>query len=166
MSMKKKFIILLLTSLVLLMTVVSCTKSSKFEKEEQDEIDAYLARNSSLNFVKKPSGLYYLQLVAGTGRVPVKFDTAYVKYTGKFLDGQIFDTNVGNSKNLEVLVGAPGLIQGFAEGITYMAEGGKSLLLVPSALGYGTYGSYPYISGYTPLLFEVQLVQVKAGPGK
>jgi FKBP-type peptidyl-prolyl cis-trans isomerase FkpA len=98
--------------------------------------------------------------------VPVKFDTAYVKYTGKFLDGQIFDTNVGNSKNLEVLVGAPGLIQGFAEGITYMAEGGKSLLLVPSALGYGTYGSYPYISGYTPLLFEVQLVQVKAGPGK
>ena len=48
-----------------------------------------------------------------------------------------------------------------------MAQGGKSLLLVPSSLGYGSIGiPYAGISGFTPLLFDVELVKVKAGPGK
>jgi FKBP-type peptidyl-prolyl cis-trans isomerase len=47
-----------------------------------------------------------------------------------------------------------------------MKEGGKSTLLIPSELAYGTYGRYPYIQGYTPLLFAIELVKVKAGPGE
>jgi FKBP-type peptidyl-prolyl cis-trans isomerase FkpA len=167
MKIMNKSLILLLSSIVLLMADVACNKANKFEKEEQAEIDAYLERNSTLNFERKTSGLYYLELVKGTGRIPVKSDTACIKYTGKFLDGRIFDSNVGSTKTLDIVVGTSGLIVGFAEGITYMAEGGKSLLLVPSALGYGTTGSYGGgISGFTPLLFEVTLVKVKAGPGK
>ena len=149
------------------MAVSACNKTDKFEKEEQAEIDAYLKLNSTLNFERKPSGLYYLELVKGTGRIPVKYDTAFIKYTGKFLDGRVFDTNVGSTKTLDVVVGTQGLIEGFAEGITYMAESGKSLLLIPSSLGYGTMGSYGGgIGGFTPLLFEVTLIKVKAGPGK
>jgi FKBP-type peptidyl-prolyl cis-trans isomerase FkpA len=163
--MIKKSLILLLFSISIILIISSCNKTSQFEKQEQQEIDAYLEKNSTLNFEKKPSGLYYLDIVVGTGRVPVKFDTIYVKYTGKFLDGTVFDTNVGSTKTMELVMGASGLIEGFSEGLTYMVEGGKSLLLVPSYLGYGTMGSYPYISGYTPLLFEIQLVKVKAGPG-
>lgn len=158
---------LILFSVGILMTIVSCDRTKQYEEDERRQIDEYLERNSTLNFELKPSGLYYLEIVKGTGRMPVKFDTAFVKYTGKFLDGVIFDSNVSETSYLEVLVGAPGLIPGFAEGINYMAAGGKSLLLVPSSLGYGTTGSYyGGISGYTPLLFEVDLVQVRAGPGK
>jgi FKBP-type peptidyl-prolyl cis-trans isomerase FkpA len=47
-----------------------------------------------------------------------------------------------------------------------MKEGGQALLLLPSNLAYGKSGYYPYIQGYTPLLFDVELVRVKAGPGK
>ena len=83
----------------------SCNKTKQFEREEQDQIDAYLERNSSLNFERKPSGLYYHELVAGTGRIPVNSDTVSVKYTGKFLDGRVFDTNVGTTKTLDVIVG-------------------------------------------------------------
>lgn len=162
--MMMKSLILLVSSITILIAAISCNKTSQFEKEEQAAIDAYLNRNSSLNFERKSSGLYYLELVKGTGRVPLKSDTAYIKYTGKFLDGRVFDTNVGSTKTLDVVVGTPGLIRGFAEGITYMAEGGKSLLLIPSSLGYGTMGSYG-IGGFTPLLFEVSLVKVKPGPG-
>jgi FKBP-type peptidyl-prolyl cis-trans isomerase len=47
-----------------------------------------------------------------------------------------------------------------------MKQGGKSMFLVPSSLGYGSMGNYyGGISGYTPLLFEVQLVLLKKGPG-
>jgi FKBP-type peptidyl-prolyl cis-trans isomerase FkpA len=163
----KKTLILLLSLLTILLTDIACNKSNKYEKEEQAEIDAYLERNSTLNFERKPSGLYYLELVKGTGRIPIKYDTASIKYTGKFLDGRIFDTNVGTTKTLDVIVGTTGLIEGFAEGVTYIAEGGKSLLLIPSSIGYGTMGSYGGgIGGYTSLLFEVTVIKVKAGPGK
>ena len=57
------------------------------------------------------------------------------------------------------------LIAGFDEGITYMKEGGKATFLIPSKLAYGTSGYYT-IPGYTPLLYDVQLVKVIPGPGK
>ena len=67
---------------------------------------------------------------------------------------------------MQVMIGSQGLIQGFNEGLSYMKQGGKSLFLVPSSLGYGSMGNYyGGISGYTPLLFEVQLVLLKKGPG-
>ncbi len=161
--MKKKFPVTGLSLLAILIIEISCSKKNEFEAEEQRQIDEYLA-NSSLNFEKKPSGLYYVQLVAGTGRVAVKYDTAYVRYTGKFLDGYVFDSNITSASAMEVLVGSTSVIQGFNEGLTYMAAGGKSIFLLPSSLAYGSVGNYyGGISGYTPLLFEVELVQVKQG---
>jgi FKBP-type peptidyl-prolyl cis-trans isomerase FkpA len=163
----KRPLILLLLSMTILISVSSCDKTKQYEKEEQTQINAYLERNSSIDFERKPSGLYYHVIVAGTGRVPVNSDTVSVKYIGKFLDGKVFDTNVGTTKTLDVIVGAPGLIEGFAEGITYMAEGGKSLLLMSSSLGYGSVGvPYGGISGFTPLLFEVELIRVRPGNGR
>jgi FKBP-type peptidyl-prolyl cis-trans isomerase len=157
--------IALLATAVIMITVSSCDPDKKMQKEEASLIQNYLAKNNNLNFVLKPSGLYYMQVVPGTGRTPVLHDTAFIKYTGKLLDGTVFDSNVGTSKTLISIVGEGYLISGFDEGITYMAEGGKSTLLIPSQLGYGTYGSYP-ISGYSPLLFDVELIQVKPGPGR
>jgi FKBP-type peptidyl-prolyl cis-trans isomerase FkpA len=165
--MRSKFLVSILSALLIIMGLVSCNKTNEFEAAEQQEIVDYLDRNSTLNFELKPSGLYYLEIVKGTGRTLVKFDTVFVRYTGKFLDGRVFDTNVGSTSPMEIIVGTPGIIAGFNEGLTYMAQGGKSLFLVPSSLGYGSTGNYyGGISGYTPLLFEVQIVDVKLGPGK
>jgi FKBP-type peptidyl-prolyl cis-trans isomerase FkpA len=162
--MNKNSLILILSAFVIITTAISCNKTNEFEEAEQLQIQEYLERNSSLNFEIKPSGLYYLEQVSGTGNLPVKFDTAYVRYTGKFLDGRTFDTNVNAVKPMEVIIGSQGLIPGFSEGLSYMKQGGKSLFLIPSSLGYGSIGNYyGGISGYTPLLFEVQLVLLKTG---
>jgi FKBP-type peptidyl-prolyl cis-trans isomerase len=139
----------------------SCDVSKKFEREERQKISNYLSDNSTLQFVKKPSGLYFLDVLAGSGLSPVRTDSAYVWYTGKFLDGRVFDTNVGSGTLYKFIVGQN--ITGFDEGLTYMKAGGKATFLIPSSLGYGAAGSYSgysYISGYTPLLFDVQLVKV------
>jgi len=164
--MNKKYVISILSALVIISVFISCDKTNEFEAAEEVKIQEYLERNSTLLFEKKPSGLYYLEQITGTGTLPVKFDTAYVRYTGKFLTGQIFDSNVSASTPMQVMIGSQGLIQGFNEGLSYMKQGGKSLFLVPSSLGYGSMGNYyGGISGYTPLLFEVQLVLLKKGPG-
>ena len=154
----------LLLAAILFISLGSCVPKNKLAEEEQTQINDYLSRNAGLSFVKKPSGLYYLEVVPGTGLTPVVSDSAFVLYTGKFLDGQIFDENVSSGKLYEFKVGLN--IAGFDEGVTLMKQGGKSTFLVPSSLGYGAYGSYPYIAGYTPLLFDVELVKVVRHIGK
>jgi FKBP-type peptidyl-prolyl cis-trans isomerase FkpA len=148
---------------LLILSVVSCDPSKKMQKQEDEEIQAYLTQNSNLNFVRQPSGLYYLEVVAGTGISPVRTDSVYINYTGKFLDGTVFDTNSTTGKLFGTIVGT--LIVGFDEGLTRMKVGGKSTFLIPSSLGYGSIGN-GMISGYTPLLFDVQLVKVVPYTGK
>ncbi len=155
-----------LSATVILLTVVSCDKTAKYEKEEREKIDNYLSEHPEQVFVEKPSGLYYFEVLPGNGVYLKTSDTAYVKYTGKFLNGYTFDTNVSNTGVIDTLiypVNEDQMILGFEEGVSYMEEGGKSLLLVPSALAYGAYG-YATIPGYAPLLFEIQLLKVGIGP--
>ena len=154
---RNNFRAIILSAVVLLMlTVVSCDPTKKLEKQEKEDIQAYLTQNSNLNFVKQPSGLYYLEVIAGTGISPVRNDSAYVKYTGMFLNGSIFDSNVSSGKLYGFIVGQN--ITGFDEGVTLMKAGGKSTLLLPSKLAYGATGNSG-ISGFTPLLFEIELVK-------
>jgi len=148
---------------ILIIIIVSCDVSRKYNKEERAQIDNYLNSNPTLDFELKTSGLYYLEITTGTGDLPRKSDTAYVKYTGKFLDGTTFDSNIERDDTLVRPVAEGWLIPGMDEGITYMRVGGKSLLLIPSSLAYGPSGWYP-IPGYTPLLIELELVRLKPGP--
>ncbi|MBK7710310.1 MAG: FKBP-type peptidyl-prolyl cis-trans isomerase [Bacteroidales bacterium] len=157
MNRKNVKVILQLTAVLLMISLISCDPGRKLAKQEKEDIQDYLSQNSTLAFVKKPSGLYYLEVTAGTGISAVRTDSAYVKYTGKFLNGTVFDSNVSSGKLYGFIVGQN--ITGFDEGITLMKQGGKATLLIPSSLGYGSVGTYG-ISGYTPLLFDIELVKV------
>lgn len=148
----------------LLLSLASCDPSAKYEKAEKESIADYLLSNSSSDFQKQESGLYYYETLEGTGDSPVQGDTAYIQYTGKFLDGATFDSNVDKAP-FPFAVGTGYVIAGLDEGITYMKPGGKSLLLIPSNLAYGSQGYYT-IGGFTPLLFEVELKKVVAGPAR
>ena len=143
--------------------VSSCDLTKKYEKEEKEEIRNYLNQHPELSFVLKESGLYYLDVTVGTGEQLVTKDTAFVIYTGYFLDGTKFDTNVGGDL-FAFPAGEGFVIPGFDEGVMYMREGGTAKFLVPSFLGYGNSGYY--MSAYTPLLFEVKLDSIAPGPGK
>jgi FKBP-type peptidyl-prolyl cis-trans isomerase len=158
-----KTILFLITGFMILFA--SCNPSDKYVKEEKRQIQDYLSSNSGLNFVLKPSGLYYLEVVTGAGLSPVRTDSAYVRYTGKLLDGTVFDSNVSSGKLYGFILGQN--IIGFDEGVSLMKTGGKSTLLIPSSIGYGSAGNpYAGISGYTPLLFDVELVKVVPFVGK
>jgi FKBP-type peptidyl-prolyl cis-trans isomerase len=160
MSRKNFRVVVLSVAVALMLSLVSCDPSAKMAKQENEDIQAYLSQNSNLNFVKKPSGLYYLEVIAGPDTLtsPVLGDSAFVKYTGMFLDGSVFDSSISTGKPLGFVVGE--MIEGFNEGVQLMKTGGKSTMLIPSKLAYGEYGRYPYIAGYTPLLFDVELIRV------
>ena len=149
-----------------MISLISCDPSKKYDQEENARIQQYISSNPTLDFVLKPSGLYYMEVQPGYGRLAVVHDTAYVFFSGMFLDGTIFTSNVGTTDTLIVPVGEGLLVSGLDEGISYMKQGGKAILLCPSKLAYGASGYYPYIQGYTPLLFDIELVRLKAGSVK
>ncbi len=148
----------------LLLSLGSCNPAAKYEKTERESIQNYITSNPTDTFTLEKSGLYYRDILVGTGRAAQPHDTAYVIYTGKFLNGTTFDSNVGLAYWV-FAVDEGSNIAGFDEGITYMKAGGKAELLMPSSLGYGTSGYY-VIPGYTPLIYDIELVKLSPGPAK
>jgi FKBP-type peptidyl-prolyl cis-trans isomerase len=106
----------------------------------------------------QPPQLIAQDEVVGTGAEAHVGDTLLVNYTGKLDDGTVFDTSVGRAPYPFVL-GAGSVIQGWDQGLQGMKVGGKRLLIVPAALGYGAAGNGPIPPNAT-LVFEVELVGV------
>ena len=125
-------------------------------KIDDDKIQAYLKANPSITATKDPSGLYYQILASGTGVNPTTKSTITVAYTGKFLDGSVFQT----LPNFTSVLGA-GLIQGWQIGIPFIKPGGRILLIIPSALAYGPPGRAPTIPSNTVLIFTIDLFAVQ-----
>jgi FKBP-type peptidyl-prolyl cis-trans isomerase len=61
-------------------------------------------------------------------------------------------------------IGAGTVIKGWDEGVPGMKEGGKRLIVVPSAYGYGAREIPGKIPANSALVFEVELMQL-SGPG-
>jgi FKBP-type peptidyl-prolyl cis-trans isomerase len=165
MTNRNRITSLLLFTVLSALFLVSCDPGKKLAKEEQAQIDAYLIDNPDLAFQMQPSGLYYYPVQEGTGIMPVTHDTAWVKYTGKFLNGSIFDSNVESTEDLNFPVNEGWMIPGFDEAVTLMKVGEKAMFILPSKLAYGSAGIY-IIPGYTPILFDVELVKATRGPAK
>lgn len=147
---------------VLGLVTLSCNKEPNYADLEQENIQNFINSNPDTPFSQKESGLYYHEATAGTGEAIRVHDTAKVIYTGKFLNGGVFDTNVGGD-TLSFPVGEDKMIAGFDEGVSYMKVGGTAILLIPSSLAYGPTGYYS-IPGYTPLLFNVKLARIVRSP--
>lgn len=124
-------------------------------KADDDKIQAYLKANPSITATKDPSGLYYQILNPGTGVNPTTKSTITVAYTGKYLDGTVFQT----LPNFTSVLGA-GLIQGWQIGIPFIKTGGRILLIIPSGLAYGLPGKGS-IPPNTVLIFTIDLFAVQ-----
>jgi len=131
-----------------------------FEYEEEVAIKNYITENN-ISVVPTESGLYYIELEKGKGKKVVMNDSVSVHYTGKFLDGTVFDSSVGKGDPITFSVGKDPMIEGFVEGILLMNKGGKATLIIPFDIGYGMSHPMSSIPPFTPLLFEVEIVDVK-----
>jgi FKBP-type peptidyl-prolyl cis-trans isomerase FkpA len=145
---ERHFLILVLLGFGL----AGCENGDPLVKEQQ-AIEAYKVAHG-ITAEPLASGLYYIQTKAGSGVSPKYGSQVKVKYKGTFTDGTEFD-----SGTFSFNLGYSQVIAGWDEGISYMKEGGKAILIVPSSLGYGTtkHGDIP---GYSPLVFEVELIDV------
>ena len=114
------------------------------------------AKNDSV--VQTRSGLQYMVLKEGTGIKPGPTDTVTVHYTGKLIDGTVFDSSV--ERNEPASFPLDGVIPGWTEGLQLMSEGSKYRLFIPSELAYGSNGAGDLILPNSTLIFDVELIKV------
>lgn len=139
--------------------------NATFAVPDDNLITRYLAKNTITTAQKQPSGLYFVPTTTNTTGAPATAGkTVSVLYTGKLLNGTVFDaTSQRNNTPFTFVVGAvpKQVITGFDEGISLMRKGEKATIFIPSALAYGAQGSSPAIAPNTVISFEVELVDVK-----
>ena len=133
----------------------SCNKES--QKEIDDELIVNYIANNGIDATKTDSGLYYQILVEGDGDSPDITNDVEVTYTGRLLDGTVFDTNENSDPNVFPFYK---LILGWQEGLQLMKEGGEALLIIPSHLGYGSQ-AVSGIPANSVLVFNVELLSVQ-----
>jgi len=124
------------------------------KKEGED----FLAKNKDAEGVKlTESGLQYKVITAGEGDSPTPADQVKVHYTGKLIDGTVFDSSV--ERGTPVTFGVTQVIPGWVEGLQLMKPGAKYEFSIPSDLAYGARGQRS-IPPHSALLFEVELIEV------
>jgi FKBP-type peptidyl-prolyl cis-trans isomerase FkpA len=156
--------------------ILDIKPSAEFEKdrkkaqEEQDKlmnenkakepglIEDYI-KTKAPKAKKTDSGLYYFIEKEGKGPKPKNGDSIVAKYKGMFLDGKEFDNDRG--KPFVFKLGAQQVIPGWDEGFALLKKGSKATFIIPSKLAYGPRGSGKAIPPYTPLVFEVELIDIK-----
>lgn len=129
-------------------------------KKAQASSDSFLTENGKKPGVKTTaSGLQYLVTKEGTGKPPAADSMVKVHYTGKLVDGTVFDSSVERGEPIEFPLNQ--VIPGWTEGLQLMKEGGKATFYIPSQLGYGQQGVPGTIPPNSTLIFDVELIEVK-----
>lgn len=134
-------------------------ESQKASAENRKIGNAFLAENKTkTGVVTTPSGLQYLVEKAGTGAKPTATDRVKVHYTGRLLDGKVFDSSVERGQPAEFPVN--GVIKGWTEALQLMPVGSKWKLFIPAELAYGDREAGPDIKPGSTLVFDVELLDV------
>ena len=122
--------------------------------------DFLAANKAKEGVVTLPSGLQYKILTAGTGPKPAVTDSVVCNYKGTLLDNTEFDSSYKRGQPATFPVGQ--VIKGWTEALQLMPVGSKWQLFIPSDLAYGPRGSAPTIGPNSTLIFEVELLSIKA----
>ena len=136
--------------------MVTIDAPAALQKKEQETLNKFVADNK-ITATPQPSGLYYIEQVAGKG---IKIDSGcQVIYNVKIsmLDGK----QVFGQDSMKFVYGKRPDMSGFLEGIKMMKKGGQARLILPSQLAFGERG-YREIPPYTTIIYDVKVVDVKS----
>lgn len=133
------------------------------EKRIADALKAQkeLLDSVSAGYEITESGLRYSILQKGSGKQATKGAMVSVHYKGQLLDGTVFDSSYKRKQPIDFNVGIGQVISGWDEGIQLLKVGDKARFVIPSELAYGSRGAGGVIPPDAPLIFDVELVNVK-----
>lgn len=133
----------------------------KATKAAREAGEKFLADNKQDERVKETaSGLQYIVEKEGEGKQPTAQSEVTVHYTGRLLDGTVFDSSVNRGEPATFPLNQ--VIPGWTEGVQLMKEGAKYRFFIPSDLAYGPSGIPNVIPPHSTLIFDVELIKVNS----
>ncbi len=128
--------------------------------EEAGIIEAYVAEN---NISVKPDeeGLYFIETKKGTGKKVADGLIIVLNFTLKYTNGDTLFSTSTRGETIDFEYGTQFDTKGFNKAVGKMRKGGKATLLVPSSLAYGAQGAGEQLAPYTPLVYEIEIVDIR-----
>ena len=134
-------------------------EASKLAEINEKAGKEFLDENGKRAEVKTTaSGLQYEVLKEGDGPQPSASDQVEVHYTGKLIDGTVFDSS--EERGVPATFGVTQVIPGWVEALQLMKAGSRYRLYIPSQLAYGPNGAGGVIGPNATLIFDVELLKV------
>ena len=135
---------------------MTAAANEKVFGEAKKQNEAFMAKIAKTPGVKPlPGGVYYKEIVAGTGAKPRTDQTVAVTYEGKLSNGTVFDSSQGQPANFA----CNQVIPGFTTALTNMQVGAEWEVYIPWNQAYGAQQSGP-IPPYSALVFKIKLVKI------
>ena len=145
------------------MTVEQFRKLHQAEKksisqDQKNKIELYLEeRNIAVQAVKE--GIYFVVMKEGNGMKPGIGDSVEIRYTGIFLNGEVFDGSEKNGGNLKYVLGDGKRLEAWEQAISSMKVGTLARLVLSSENAFGKSGSGP-VPPNTPVVYDIELIRV------
>jgi len=141
-------------------------QASKQMQTDDQLLRDYFTKNN-IQPQKTASGLYYLIEQQGSGDTPRPGQSVTVNYTGRTMDGKVFDSNtdpaMGHAEPFSFVIGQGQVIPGWDEGVSLMKKGSKGKLFIPSPLAYGPQSPAPTVPPNSILIFDVEVTKIEDG---
>lgn len=133
-------------------------KSKKFNQYKADN-EAFLAGKAAEEGVLAlDNGVVIRKLEQGRGKVhPAPGSVVYVNYTGRLIDGTVFDSTDGQA--LPALFRVRDLIMGWQIALVRMHEGDRFRIWIPAKYAYGS-AKMDMIPAWSTLEFDIELVKI------
>ncbi len=130
-----------------------------FSAVAQTETLADFFEKDSIQAEKTAEGLYYQITKTGNGAKPKLRDYIMLHFTGKLLNGEVFETSLDGDPFVFQL-GYGQVIRGWDLGLQHFPVGSEGVLYIPAALGYGKNGAGQLIPPDAPLTFDIQVLKI------
>ena len=129
---------------------------------EQKQLEGVIAslktKYPKAELVTSKTGLQYFVVAEGKGDKPKPGTNIKAHYTGKLVNGMVFDSSIERGEPIAFAVGVGQVIPGWDEALVDMKKGEKRVLIIPSQLAYGARGAGGVIPPNATLIFDVELV--------
>lgn len=141
-------------------------QQEKQDKENQERkarepflIKEYIEEHN-IDAVPTASGLFFIPVKEGWGNEPKQGDQVKVHYTLYDIHGKKLQSSRDMMKPFTFTVGKGEVIKAWDEALLLIKEGGKARIIAPSKIAYGANGAGRDIPPYSPLIFEIDLIQI------
>ncbi len=143
---------------------IKMAQDLELRRREFELIELFLKQNN-MDVMPTQNGAYLSISKPGNGNYPKIGDTVFVDYTGRLLDGTVFDSSAGAEKPFSFVLGNQAVITGWEECIPLLNKGSIARMVIPSDLAYGA-EDYRELKAYSTLVFDVEIIDIKSSVAK